>query len=64
MSLSQAFYNLMDLCASIVKRMCTESKEHVKLVTQPVWERYIEKAEDIRHTLGNKEIYQKLYWMK
>ena len=26
---------------------------------QHVWERYIEKAEDIRHTLGNKEIYQK-----
>ena len=51
----------MDLCASIVKRMCTESKEHVKLITQPVWERYIEKAEAIRHTLGNKEIYQKLY---
>ena len=31
----------------------------MKLVTQHVWERYIEKAEDIRHTLGNKEIYQK-----
>ena len=54
----------MDLCASIVKRMCTESKNHVKLVTQHVWERYIEKAEDIRHALGNKEIYQELYWMK
>ena len=54
----------MDLCASIVKRMCTKSKDHVKLVTQHVWERYIEKAEDIRHTLGNKAIYQKLYWMK
>lgn len=42
-----------------MKAKCTESKDHVKLVTQYVWERYIEKAEDIRHTLGNKEIYQK-----
>lgn len=25
---------------------CPQSKEHVKLVTRHVWERYIEKAED------------------
>ena len=37
---------------------CTESKEHVKLITRHVWEEYMEKAEDIRHTTGNKEIYQ------
>ena len=46
-------------CNCPQKSKCTESKDHVKLVTQHVWERYIEKAEDIRHTLGNKEIYQK-----
>ena len=23
-----------------------------------IWEEYMEKAEDIRHTLGNKEIYE------
>ena len=37
---------------------CTESKDHVKLITRHVWEEYMEKAEDIRHTVGNKEIYQ------
>ena len=46
-------------CNCPQKSKCTESKDHVKLVTRHVWERYIEKAEDIRHTLGNKEIYQK-----
>lgn len=38
---------------------CTQSKEHVKLVTQHIWESYIEQAEDIRHTTGTKEIYEK-----
>lgn len=37
---------------------CTESKEHVKTVTRHVWEEYMEMAEDIRYTIGNKEIYQ------
>lgn len=36
---------------------CTESREHVKLVTRHIWEDYIEKCEDIRHTLGMKELY-------
>jgi transposase len=38
---------------------CTESKEHVKTVTRHVWEPYMEICEDIRHTLGMKELYQK-----
>lgn len=46
-------------CNCPQKFKCTESKNHVKLVTQHVSERYIDKAEDIRYTLGNKEIYQK-----
>ena len=46
-------------CNCPQKSKCTGSKDHVKLVTRHVWERYIEKAEDIRHTLGNKKIYQK-----
>ncbi len=46
-------------CNCPQKSKCTESKEHVKPLTQHVWERYIEKTEDIRHALGNKEIYQK-----
>jgi len=36
---------------------CTESKDHVKLVTRHVWEEYMEQVEDIRHTIGTKEIY-------
>ena len=36
---------------------CTLSRNHVKVVTRHVWEGYMEKAEEIRHTLGNKEIY-------
>lgn len=38
-------------------KQCTHSKDHVKLVTRHVWEHYIEKAEDIRHTIGSKAIY-------
>lgn len=36
---------------------CTESKEHVKLVTRHIWEPYLEMCEDIRQTLGMKELY-------
>lgn len=36
---------------------CTLSKNHTKVITRHVWEDYMEMAEDIRHTLGNKEIY-------
>ena len=39
-------------------RQCTDSKDHVKVVTRHVWEEYIEKAEEIRHTIGNKKIYE------
>ena len=37
---------------------CTESKNHVKVILRHVWEEYMEICEDIRHTLGNKEIYE------
>ena len=37
---------------------CTESKDHVKLITRHVWKEYMEVAEDIRHTIGNRQIYQ------
>lgn len=36
---------------------CTQSKDHIKAVTRHVWENYLEICEDIRHTLGNKEVY-------
>ena len=37
---------------------CTESKDHVKMITRHVWEEYMEVVEDIRHTIGNRQIYQ------
>ena len=36
---------------------CTHSKEHVKVVTRHVWENYMEACEDIRYTVGMKELY-------
>lgn len=47
--------NDCESCPSRYK--CTESKNFVKVVTRHVWEHYIEMCEDIRHTIGNKEIY-------
>ena len=38
---------------------CTGSKNHVKVVTRHIWEEYMERCEDIRQTIGNKEIYEK-----
>ena len=38
---------------------CTGSKEHVKVVTRHIWEPYLEICEDIRHTIGMKELYSK-----
>jgi transposase len=37
---------------------CTESKTHQKVVTRHVWEKYMELAEDYRHTPIYREIYQ------
>lgn len=39
------------------KSKCTESKNSIKVVTIHVWEKYIEEVEDIRHSIGMKEIY-------
>lgn len=36
---------------------CTLSRNKTKVVARHVWEEYMETAEDIRHTIGNKEIY-------
>ena len=37
---------------------CTESRDHVKVVTRHVWEPYMEMAEEIRYTIGMRELYQ------
>lgn len=44
-------------CPSIGR--CTESSKHEKLVTKHIWEEYIERAEDVRHTPEYKELYGK-----
>lgn len=38
---------------------CTESQNHVKVITRHIWEDYMETCEDIRHTIGMKELYSK-----
>ena len=38
---------------------CTESRNHVKVVTRHIWEDYMEQCEEIRHTIGMKELYSK-----
>ena len=38
---------------------CTESQNHTKVITQHIWDDYIEICEDIRCTRGNKELYKK-----
>lgn len=40
-------------------KQCTNSKDHVKVVIRHIWEDYLEQCEDIRHTLGMKELYAK-----
>lgn len=44
-------------CSCIDK--CTKSKNHTKVVLIHVWDKYIEEVEEIRHTLGSKDIYDK-----
>ncbi len=46
---------LCENCPSLTQ--CTESKSHTKLITRHVWEEYMETCEDIRHTIGMKELY-------
>jgi len=45
------------LCPSI--EYCTESSKHEKFVTKHIWEEYVERSEDIRHTPKYKALYEK-----
>ncbi|MPN17298.1 IS1182 family transposase ISBcl1 [bioreactor metagenome] len=38
---------------------CTLSRNQVKVVQRHVWEEYLEEAEEIRHTIGYRDIYDK-----
>lgn len=40
------------------RSQCTESKSCQKVVTRHVWEKYIERAEDVRHSPEGKEVYK------
>jgi transposase len=44
-------------CPSI--KYCTESSKHEKLVTKHIWDEYLERAEDIRHTPKYKALYDR-----
>ena len=41
------------------KDKCTGSRDEIKTITRHIWEPYMEQAEDIRHTLGMKDVYKK-----
>ena len=48
------------VCASCpYLSQCTESRDHVKVVTRHIWEEYMETCEDIRYTTGMKDLYKK-----
>lgn len=49
--------NFEDCISCPYLEQCTKSRNHVKVVTRHVWEDYMEICEDIRYTIGNKEIY-------
>ncbi len=40
-------------------KQCTGSKDYKKIVSRHIWQEYLDKVEDIRHSIGMKEIYQK-----
>ncbi len=49
-------------CGTVCERcpylsQCTENRDHVKTVTRHIWEPYMEICEDIRQTLGMKDLY-------
>lgn len=48
------------ICLSCPVRMqCTQSKNHIKVVTHHVWQEYVDIVEDIRHTDWGREMYRK-----
>ncbi len=40
-------------------QQCTQSANRTKVVTRHVWASYLETCDDIRHTLGMKDLYKK-----
>lgn len=48
---------LCESCPSI--KYCTENAKHEKLVTKHIWNEYLDRSEDIRHTPKYKALYGK-----
>lgn len=47
------------ICASCpYLSRCTQSKMHQKVILRHLWEPYLEYCEEVRHTLGMKELYE------
>ena len=46
-----------ECCSCPYLSKCTNSKNHVKVITRHIWEPYMEMCEDIRHTIGMKDLY-------
>ena len=46
-----------ECCSCPYLSKCTNSKNHVKVITRHIWEHYMEMCEDIRHTIGMKDLY-------
>ena len=40
-----------------VREKCTQNREHTKTVTRHIWQEYLERAEDIRHSPIGKASY-------
>ncbi len=38
---------------------CTQSKNHVKVVTRHIWQDYMEQSEEYRYDIDNKKLYEK-----
>lgn len=51
--------NWKDCINCHLRNQCTESKNTTKIVTRHIWEEYLEKVEDIRHSEGIRDIYSK-----
>lgn len=49
--------NVCENCPDLAK--CTKSKNHQKTVLKHIWSDYMEQTEDIRHTTGMRELYDK-----
>jgi transposase len=55
----QYFSNPLECQNCPLLSVCTQSKEHKKLIERHVWAQYLEEADHLRHTQENKSIYAK-----